>query len=242
MTRLLISVKNVEESLRALYAGASIIDLKDPAVGALGALAAEEVEGVLAALENHALTSATVGENHNSIDALVSDIRQYAGMGVHFVKIAVSDLLLSQQFFVEMKQLTSHGIKLIAVFFADKKIDFSLIPKLQACGFCGAMLDTQRKKQSIIDLQPKHILKNFTAICKQHNLMSGLSGSVGLQHLATLIALSPDFIGMRGGVCDADNRTLALSQKKVEAANAMLLKYNSDNGFGSQSPVASLQI
>ncbi len=242
MTRLLISVKNVEESLHAMYAGASIIDLKDPAVGALGALAAEEVERVMAVLGNHVLTSATVGENHSSIDALVSDIKLYAGMGVHFVKIAVSDLLLNQEFFIEMKQLTSHGTRLVAVFFADKKIDFSLLPKLQACGFRGAMLDTQQKKQSIVDLQPKHILENFTAICKQHNLMSGLSGSVSLQHLSALVSIGPDFIGMRGGVCDLDNRTLGLSQKKVEAANAMLLKYNSDNGFGSQSPVASLQI
>ena len=38
MTQLLISVKNVKETLIALDAGVDIIDLKDPDNGALGAL------------------------------------------------------------------------------------------------------------------------------------------------------------------------------------------------------------
>ena len=37
MTQLLVSVKNVEETFIALDAGVDIIDLKDPANGALGA-------------------------------------------------------------------------------------------------------------------------------------------------------------------------------------------------------------
>ncbi len=242
MTRLLISVKNVEEALHAMYAGISIVDLKDPGTGALGALPVHEAEKILAVLDKQVLTSATVGEGHGNIEALIADIKRYADIGVDIVKIAVTELFMNQQFFAEMQQLTLQGIKLVAVFFADKLMDLSLITKMQTAGFYGAMVDTQQKWQPIVELQSMHELKKFTEICKQHHLISGLAGSVGLQHLTSLITLNPDFIGMRGGICDAGNRTLSLSQKKVEAVNAMLLKYNSDIGCGSQSHATSLQI
>jgi len=38
MTELLISVTNVDEAFMAMELGADIIDLKDPSMGALGAL------------------------------------------------------------------------------------------------------------------------------------------------------------------------------------------------------------
>lgn len=242
MTQLLISVKNVEEALHAMYAGTSIIDLKDPAVGALGALPIDEAKKILAVLEQQVLTSATVGEGHGNIDALVADIKRYADIGVNVVKIGVSELFTNKQFFVEMRQLTLQGIKLVAVFFADKLMDLALIPKMQTAGFYGAMIDTQQKGHPLVELQAIHELKKFTVISKQHHLISGLAGSVGLQHLTSLIALNPDFIGMRGGVCDEGNRIFGLSQKKVEAVNALLLKYNSGIGFGGQSAAISLQI
>lgn len=242
MTQLLISVKNLEESQLAMYAGTNIIDLKDPSVGALGALAINEVKKVLAALDGDVLTSATVGEGHSSLEALIADIEQYARIGVGIVKISISEQLLNQQFILEMQQITLKGIKLVAVFFADTSINLADIKKLQTAGFYGAMLDTQNKNQSLMDVQPMHVLQKFIQTCKLHGLISGVAGSVRLQHLNTVITIDPDFIGMRGGVCDAGNRMANLSQKKVEAANALLLKYNIENGFGSHSLATSLQI
>ena len=121
-------------------------------------------------------------------------------------------------------------------------MDLSLIPKIHTAGFYGAMIDTQQKGHALVELQAMPELIKFIEMCKQHNLISGLAGSVGLQHLTSLIALNPGFIGMRGGVCDAGSRILSLSQKKVEAVNTMLLKYNSGIGFGSQSAAISLQV
>lgn len=47
MTQLLISVKNVEEALIALNCGVDIIDLKDPNIGALGALNLDTSQQIL---------------------------------------------------------------------------------------------------------------------------------------------------------------------------------------------------
>ena len=50
MMRLLISVKNVEEALIALTIGVDVIDLKDPNVGALGALNLTDTQQILQAI------------------------------------------------------------------------------------------------------------------------------------------------------------------------------------------------
>lgn len=242
MTQLLTSVKNVEESLLAMYAGANIIDLKDPAVGALGALSIDLSKQILAALDADILTSATVGEGHSSIEKLTADIKQYAQIGVDVVKISVSELFLNQQFFVEIQQLTLRGIKLVAVFFADKSIDLSLLATLQAAGFYGAMMDTQQKARPLLDVQSMHSLSEFTRMCRDCGLISGLAGSVSKQHINTLLTLKPDFIGMRGGICHEGNRTSSLSREKVEEVSLMLLNYNRSKRAGGCYTGSGLQI
>lgn len=242
MTQLLISVKNVDEALHAMYAGTSIIDLKDPAVGALGALPIDEAKKILAVLEQQVLTSATVGEGHSNIDALVVDIKRYADIGVNIVKIGVSELFTNKQFFVEMRQLTLQGIKLVAVFFADKSIDLSLIAKLKAVGFYGVMIDTQQKARPLLDVQSLPLLAEFTQMCKDYGLTSGLAGSVSKQHINMLLTLQPNFIGMRGGICHEGNRTSSLSREKVEEVSLMLLKYNKTKSAGGSYTCSGLQI
>ena len=55
MTQLLISVKNVEETLIALEAGVDIIDLKDPENGALGALDIATSKSILQVISGAAI-------------------------------------------------------------------------------------------------------------------------------------------------------------------------------------------
>lgn len=226
MTQLLISVKNVEESLIARYAGVDVIDLKDPSVGALGALDADVVSQVVAKVSGGALISATVGEGHRTVDALIQDINSRADLGVDVVKIAFSELFSEKNFFTEMLKLTTQGIKLVAVCFADKELDLSLIPNMQKSGFYGAMLDTQVKHASLLDVQSTEYLNKFVSMCDKHQLISGLAGSVNKHHMNALLDLKPTFIGFRGGVCYRQNRAAELSYSKVVEIKRLLLNYN----------------
>lgn len=176
MTQLLISVKNVEESQVARYAGVDLIDLKDPATGALGALDIDTVRQIVNEVNGSALVSATVGEGHATIEALTDDIVLYASLGVDIVKIAVSELFQQADFFTRIMQLTSQGIKVVTVFFADNALDFELIPHLQKSGCYGAMLDTQLKQSSLLVVQPIETLSRFVSVCAEHKLVSGLAG------------------------------------------------------------------
>ena len=62
MTALLASVTDLQEARMALEAGANIIDLKDPARGALGAVSNDIQQSVTRFVDRRRLVSATVGD------------------------------------------------------------------------------------------------------------------------------------------------------------------------------------
>jgi (5-formylfuran-3-yl)methyl phosphate synthase len=107
-------------------------------------------------------------------------------LGVDIIKIAVSELFYSVSFWDEIAKLINAGVKVIAVFFANEHLDFSLLATLAKAGFYGAMLDTQTKQQNLLQLQTKHTLQMFTQNCREYHLKSGLAGSLQPQHIANL--------------------------------------------------------
>ena len=232
MTQLLISVKNVEEALLALASGADIIDLKDPNVGALGALDMPTSLAILAAIYRHAsnqMTSTTVGENHANLNELIAAMQQRAAMAQVILKIAVSDLFYGTNFLVEMRKLVDAGVKIVAVFFADERVDLTLLPIIKRVGFYGAMLDTKHKHKNLLQTQTKDDLYLFTHFCHQHHLKSGLAGSLQTQHIDSLTELSATYIGFRGGVCDNFERKSDLSGTKILEVKKLLLTHNKLN-------------
>ena len=215
MTQLLISVKNVAEALIALDAGADIIDLKDPSIGALGALDAVLSLQIVHAINGRAIISATIGEQHASLNALIASIEARAKLGVDIIKIAVPKFFNEPEFLLEITQLTNNGIKIVAVLFADEPIELSLLDKCQQMGVFGALLDTNNKQQNLLQVQSQGDLQMFTQKCNLHQLQCGFAGSLRPQDIADLINFNPTFIGFRGGVCENNLRISVISRSKV---------------------------
>lgn len=215
MTQLLISVKNVAEALIALDAGADIIDLKDPNIGALGALDAVLSLQIVHAINGRAIISATIGEQHTSLNALIASIEARAMLGVDIIKIALTKFFDEPEFLIKITQLTNKGIKIVAVLFADESIDLNLLKKCQQMGFFGAMLDTNNKQQNLLQVQSQSDLQMFTQKCNLHQLQCGFAGSLRPQDIADLINFNPTFIGFRGGVCENNLRISVISLSKV---------------------------
>jgi (5-formylfuran-3-yl)methyl phosphate synthase len=229
MTQLLISVKNVEEALLALEAGADIIDLKDPNVGALGALDLHETKRIVRAINERVTLSATAGENHASLDELIVSVQARALLGVDIIKISASALFYQCDFVQKMQSFSHRGIKLIAVFFADEKMDFGLLETIKQAGFFGAMLDTKNKQKNLLQVQSNDSLQIFTHLCGQYQLQSGLAGSLRPQHIDILAKFNPTYIGFRGGVCENLNRISDLSYVKICKVRNMLQNDNKNN-------------
>ena len=226
MTQLLVSVKNSEEAMLVLAAGVDIIDLKDPSMGALGALdlaATKEIvclvngqKQLCATQVSATQVSATVGEHHSCVNALMADIRTRVDTGVDIIKIAVSDLFKQPDFYEEISVFTKLDVKIVAVFFADEEINLNLLPTLKNAGFYGAMLDTKNKQYDLLHVQQQDNLCLFTQRCHYYQLTSGLAGSLQPQYIDLLMEINPTYIGFRGGLCENSCRESALNLSKVE--------------------------
>ena len=230
MTQLLISVKNVQETWAALEAGVDMIDLKDPCKGALGALDLALTKDIVNTINGHhgntAVISATVGEHHANNKALLEAINDRALLGVDIIKIAVDDLFEAPDFFEEIKSITKQGVKLVAVMFADQKLQMELLPQLKSAGFYGAMLDTQKKTNTLPNLLAYNNLHYFVQMCEQLDLKSGLAGSLKPQDIEKMAGLHATYIGFRGGACHSSERKGTLMLSKVIELKNMLHKHN----------------
>ncbi len=226
MTQLLISVRNADEAAQALAAGADIIDLKDPDSGALGALNTEDTRQVLQIVNGRLPVSATVGEGHHTLDALLDPIRLRITLGVDVIKVSVSDLFYRGDFMHEISSLACGKTRFVAVFFADSEPDFGLLPRLHQAGFWGAMLDTRYKHKNLLQNRTSGYLRHFVALCSQNGLRTGLAGSLQPQHIDKLAKINATYLGFRGGVCENFSRSQNLSQIKVEAVVNMLRQHN----------------
>jgi uncharacterized protein (UPF0264 family) len=66
MTRVLASVKNLNEALVAAASDVDLIDLKSPDRGSLGALPVAEIEAIVSLLQGSRPISATIGTRVSS--------------------------------------------------------------------------------------------------------------------------------------------------------------------------------
>ncbi|MBB3902618.1 uncharacterized protein (UPF0264 family) [Methylobacterium brachythecii] len=217
--RLLVSVRDADEAALACAAGAGLVDAKDPANGALGALPVETVREIVKCVGASVTTSAVAGEPDDAA-ALASCVAAMAGTGVDYVKVAVRadhpDLALAEA-------AEAAPGRLIGVLFAGDVFGLNIVSRLAAAGFRGAMIDTRAKDgQRLGDLLLPDDLAAFVAACRAHGLLSGLAGSLSVDDIPALAAHAPGYLGFRGGLCRDGDRRNALDPLKVSAAVAAL--------------------
>lgn len=231
MTQLLISVSSVDEAAIALDKGINIIDLKHPAKGALGALAPETIQAVAKLVRSRdpsRLITATIGDLPMQPDLLRMAVAKLATLDVDVIKIGFFDVdtepdKIYAVCLEALHDFTCRGVKLVAVMFAELIYSAQLMQMLKNAGFYGVMMDTVHKNgASLLDLLTYQQLQKFLIASKANDLQAGLAGSLKLAHIPVLKQLMPDYIGLRGGVCDADLRINALSASKVEVARGLL--------------------
>ncbi len=228
VTGLLISVTNLQEAELALDAGVDILDMKNPAEGALGRLPLTEIAEIVAATGNRCVTSATVGDLPMQPDLLRNAVQEVMATGVDIIKVGFFGS--GQQLDVcarEIGRLATAEGKLVAVLMADQQPAFSLVPVLKAAGFHGVMLDTANKQSgSLLDCLSEQDLQSFCSAAQAQNLLTGLAGSLREAHVPALLHLQPDYLGFRGAACMDLNRKASLDAGRLESIKKLLYKYN----------------
>ena len=205
MVRLLVSVRDVEEARCAAQAGADLIDLKEPAAGALGALPAERIAAIVAVLRAEhprARISATVGDlPAGECAEILARVQRIAACGVDDVKVGVWPGSHVQTAAL-LEALAACRASIVPVLVADDGVDAALVEKiLRRRAFPALMLDTADKQRgSLLQRVPLATLANFVAAVRLHGALAGLAGSLRIEDAQALRALGPDFAGFRGAL------------------------------------------
>lgn len=226
MTRMLASVNSLAEAQLAYRAGADIIDLKQPAAGALGALPPEEVARIRAWCAGKIPVSATVGDLPMLSDPVFGAAQAMAVTGVDYVKIGFFPGGDWSGVAHRLRVLAERGHALIAVLFGDASPDPAFIPTLQQAGFAGVMLDTMDKSRgSLPEILTPAEIERFVEEARARRLLCGLAGSLRLKDIPALLRYGPDYLGFRGALCVRHHRTAEL-----DGEAAALIKQAIQNG------------
>ncbi len=222
MTRFLASVRDASEVRLALAAGADVVDLKDPAAGALGALAPDAIARCIAAVGGRAEVSATVGDLPMEPEIVRAAVAAAAATGVDYVKLGLfpggdPDACLDR-----LAGMIP-TVRLILVLFADAAPPFDALPKAAAIGATGVVLDTALKDgRSLLDHMPVARIAAFVAEARARGLLAGLAGALKAPDVPKLLKLTPDLIGFRGALCRNGARGARLDAEACAAIRALI--------------------
>ncbi|MBP0614661.1 (5-formylfuran-3-yl)methyl phosphate synthase [Jiella mangrovi] len=226
MTKLLASVTGPGEAEAALAGGADIIDLKDPAQGALGAVAPAVLAATIEQVAGRRPVSAVAGDLPMVPDVVVRAVRERRE--ADFVKIGFFPARREERLAViSALGEIARDIRLVAVFFADGDPDLTLLPDLAQAGFHGAMIDTIGKRQGagaasgLLSALTFAMVARFVRSAREHGLMTGLAGSLEAPDVPRLLVLEPDYLGFRGALtCGA--RSDSIDENKVRRMSDLI--------------------
>lgn len=218
LVRLLASVTSEAEALVAAKGGADIIDCKDPAMGALGALPHAVVARIRESVPAHVPVSATIGDLPAEPEPVVAAARAMAATGCDIVKVGLFPGGDARATITHLGRHVAQQTSLVAVLLADAPFDVTLIAALGDAGFSGVMLDTASKDgRTLLDHRDTGALRAFIAEALSADLFAGLAGSLRLSQIPELLALEPDVLGFRGALCRAADRRASLDASALAA-------------------------
>ncbi|WP_342643576.1 (5-formylfuran-3-yl)methyl phosphate synthase [Rhodoligotrophos ferricapiens] len=225
MTLMLASVTNAHEAETAIAGGADVIDLKDPAKGALGALPLATVQGVVQAVSGRVPTSAVVGDLPLEAAVLRDAVQAMSATGVDFVKVGLLGANNGSELDACLAALApcAAHVKLVAVAFADQGFPADLAGRLAANRFTGVMLDTADKGAGrLLERMSIRALRDFVERGRAVGLLTGLAGALEAPDIPRLLPLKPDVLGFRTALCRHGDRTAGIEERVVRSIAALV--------------------
>ena len=218
MSKWLASVQSLDETQSLLTCLPDILDMKNPAQGALGALPVDTVSEIVRLIDGRCLTSATIGDLPMQAELISKAMVNMAASGVDYVKIGLFPGDNLQQCINDLSDVVKNlKTAVIAVLFADKMPDFDCISLLNESGFDGVMVDTAIKNgQHLRDHWNKQKLSHFVKAVKEQDMLCGLAGALRLEDIAPLRSLNADYLGFRSALCKKRQRKSLLQLALAE--------------------------
>jgi len=225
--RLLVSVTCAAEASAALAGGADLIDAKDPQAGALGAVSAEVLREIYAAVAGQRPVTAALGDAGDEA-AIERAARTFVAAGAALVKVGFAGIASAGR----VATLTTAAVRgaravsdgnggVVAVAYADADRAASLAPadlvKIAArAGAQGLLLDTADKVgPGLRGLIAPGEIAAWVAEAHDAGLFVALAGKLTADDLPFVRNAGADIAGVRGAACDG-GRTGRVAADRVD--------------------------
>ncbi|MGH7527643.1 MAG: (5-formylfuran-3-yl)methyl phosphate synthase, partial [Gemmatimonadales bacterium] len=233
--RLLVSVRSAAEVAAALAGGADIIDAKEPARGALGAVDPAVLGRIAAEVPGAVPLSIALGDLRTvrEVEGAIAGAGVRRREGGVYLKIGFAGVRSE----IRIAELIAAAVALtrarpgrpavVAVAYADDARADALSPATiagiaAAVGAAGVLLDTYRKDEGdLFSWTSPAALRRWTADARGHGLLAATAGSLGLESVAAAMAAGPDIIGVRGAACEG-GREGVVDAERVRALRAII--------------------
>lgn len=232
-TQLLVSVFALEEVAAALAGGADIVDVKNPAEGALGAPTPELLRAVRSRVAPPVRLSAALGDAPNLPGTMALAAAGAAACGADYLKIGLLGASRPQDalaLLVAVRRAAAElnpQARLMAVAYADAFRVGGLPPAelpwvAREAGVHGVMLDTAIKDggSSWAALGEARTAAFFAA-ARSQGLATALAGGLGPADVESACRIGVDIVGFRGSACEG-GRGGSVSAARVRALRAAL--------------------
>lgn len=233
---LLVSVRDAEEALTALEAGADVIDVKEPAHGSLGPADAATIESVVQAVAGRRPVTVALGELGELLASGQSSVGNPIVSGVSLFKIGLAgcgaDRSWRRKWHEIISALTSPHDggttpRPVAVAYADWKVAAAPEPEevLQVAveAGCPALLvDTWLKNgDTLFDCWEAASLREFVQSVQRQSMWIVLAGSLVGEDFVRAAMKGPDLVAVRGAAC-SDGRNSAICGDRVRGLKRTL--------------------
>jgi uncharacterized protein (UPF0264 family) len=247
--RLLVSVANAEEAAVALEGGADIIDAKDPASGALGAVSLPTLRDIVSAIGGARPVSAALGEASDAI-AIERAAHEFAACGVAFVKIGFAEIDSASRI-AELVAAAVSGAEavgdktgVVAVAYADAEhADEAFEGFVEAAarnGATGVLIDTADKNgPGLRQLVARATLCRWVDHAHDAGLFIAVAGKLIADDLQFVRESGAEIAGVRGAACEG-GRNGRVSIARVSALAGGCLLSRPFRGFRQSNRSAHL--
>jgi (5-formylfuran-3-yl)methyl phosphate synthase len=246
--KLLVSVVDAGEAREAGVAGADIVDVKNPAEGALGAPSPAVIAGVRAAVPAELPVSAAIGDMPDLPGTAALAALGAARSGAAFVKVGLWGVSSEAKAVALLRAVRDGvagvpGTEVVAAAYADARrvsvaplaaadgdaprmahtpLAPALLPRVaRAAGARVCLLDTAIKDgRGLLDWLSPDELASFVAEAHAAGLQVALAGALQAEELPLVRATGADIVGMRSAACRDGRRSGPLDAARVRALAA----------------------
>ena len=220
MTQLLVSVRNASEAVVASQSPAAIVDVKEPGRGALGEpdpLTLQQITEVVPLEQTLSFAAGELGQwldaTGNSSDDPIGQRYRQSLHRFQYVKIGLAGMVDRRDWKIQWQSLLQNlpnEISPVVVSYLDHRTCSAPSPttlvafasRQKRC--CTILFDTFEKRGNLFAHLSPTKLERLVSSSHQAGLQVVVAGSIDLLCLPQVVAVNPDFVGVRGAACRGD--------------------------------------